>query len=262
MIVIKKFGGTSLATKESRKIVINKIKEGIEKGEEIVVVVSAIGRNPANFATDTLIETLNENVLNEEYVGSQNYKKNLDLMMSQGENISSIILVTMLESIGIKAKYVNATQLGITTDDKYGDANIIATDNEYLNELIKKGIIPVVTGFQGINQNNEITTLGRGGSDLTAVVLGNMLEANYVEIYTDVDGVMNDDPKVNKAAKKYKTLTHSMLLELCNLGAKVLHVKAAIFAKNNNINIKVLNTFTNDSGTYISSDVLNVFEKY
>ena len=260
MIVVKKFGGTSLATKSSREIVVRRIKEGIEKGEEVVVVVSAIGRNPANFATDTLIDVFKENVLNDEYINTKSYKKSLDLMMSQGENISSIILSMMLESVGIKSKAINAKDLGIITDNNYGDANIIELDNKYLDEQIKDGFIPVITGFQGINKENEITTLGRGGSDFTAVIVGSMLKAECVEIYTDVNGVMNCDPKSNKAAKKYKTISYDKLLELCNLGAKVLHVKAAQFGKNKNINMKVLNTFTNDLGTYISNNSLDEFE--
>lgn len=260
MIVVKKFGGTSLKTKEARKLVINKIKEGKEKGEEVVVVVSAIGRSPDCFSTDRLIEIVDDNILDVEYKKTIDYKKKLDLMMSQGENISSIIISTMLESIGIKSKAINANKLGIITDDNFGNANVLFLNDEYLKEVVNEKYVPVITGFQGITKEGEVTTLGRGGSDFTAVVVGSMLNAEYVEIYTDVDGVMDKDPKIYKDAKKYKTLSQDKLISMCNLGAKVLHSKAAKYSKIKNIDIKILNTFNNESGTFIGKYTLDELE--
>lgn len=189
-IIVQKFGGTSVANEESRLAVKNKIQQAIHNGYSPVVVVSAMGRKGAPYATDTLIDVLKEENI------SVNVRE-MDVMMCCGEIISSCIMAAHLQKHGINAMALTGGQAGIITDSQFGAARIKNINVSNLHHLLESGIIPVVCGFQGVTEDNhKFTTLGRGGSDTTAAALGAALHADFVEIYTDVDGIMTDRKSV------------------------------------------------------------------
>ena len=186
-LIVQKFGGTSVATKESRGMAADKIEECIGKGCFPVVVVSAIGRKGDPYATDTLIEFSGS-------AGAAPQPRELDLLMSCGEIISCVVLANTLKARGHESIVLSGGQAGIITDDNFGDAGILRVDAGNILNCVHKGIIPIIAGFQGITENGDVTTLGRGGSDVTGAILGEALDAESVEIYTDVDGIMTADP--------------------------------------------------------------------
>lgn len=188
-ILVQKFGGTSVSTPERREMATSKVIEAVKNGFSVVVVVSAMGRNGDPYATDTLINMVKS-------IDSNISKRELDLLMNCGEIISSVTFAATLSKKGYKAKVFTGGQAGIITDDNFGNAEIIKVEPTRLLESLKEGIIPVVAGFQGITEEGDLTTLGRGGSDTTAALLGEALKASAVEIYTDVDGIMTADPRI------------------------------------------------------------------
>src|SRR6056297_1926109 len=231
-IEIFKFGGTSLKDKRSRKIAAERIKEAVNKKIRPVVVVSAIGREGSNYATDTLIKLAEESY-------PKLKKREKDLIMSCGEVISAVIMVQNLRKKNIEASGLTGAQAGILTDEKYNNSTVININPENILKLLNKDIIPVIAGFQGISKNGEITTLGRGGSDTTAAVISAAIKANSIEIYTDVEGIMTADPAKVKDAKIVKNVNYNEACELAYQGARVIHPRAAEIAMQEDVPIKV-----------------------
>ena len=245
--VVLKFGGTSLKDKESRKAAVNRVKEKLDQGKKPVIVVSAIGRKGSPYATDTLIELAKS--VNKEF---DNREK--DLIMSCGEVISSVVMVQNLKNNGIKAQSLTGAQAGILTDETYCNSKVLNVNPEKIIDLINKNVVPVIAGFQGITENGEITTLGRGGSDTTASIIAASISAEMIEIYTDVDGLLTGDPKYVRNAKFLDKANYTEACELAYQGAKVIHPAAAEIAMKNEIPIKIKSTFNNNSGTKIDKD--------
>ncbi len=252
-IVVQKFGGTSVSTDENRKLVAKKIINAKKNGFDVVVVVSAMGRKGAPYATDTLIDLIKG-------LGSSSSVRELDILMSCGEIISGVVLTTMLQNMGYEAKFLTGAQAGIITNEKFGGASISKVDAEKTKKYFKDGKIVIVAGFQGISKNGEITTLGRGGSDTTATALGVALNAEIVEIYTDVDGVKTADPKIVDDAKTLKNITYNEVCQLAYEGAKVVHPRAVEIARQYNIPLRVKCTFTDEPGTLVCNQMSDSFE--
>ena len=241
-IVIQKFGGTSLADTKRFKAVAKIIKETSETGKKVVAVVSAMAGE-----TQRLID-LAKGV--QEIPDPREY----DALISSGEQVSVALLAMSLRSENLKSKSYTAFQLGLRTDDYHGKARISSIDTKNLLMDISSNITPVITGFQGINEEGDITTLGRGGSDTSAVALAVALNAEECQIYTDVNGVYTTDPNVYEKAKKINKLTFEEMLELSSLGAKVLQIRSVEFASKYNMPIRVKSSFTNEEGTLINGD--------
>lgn len=246
-IKIQKFGGTSVSTQQKREAAADKIENSIAEGFSTVVVVSAIGRKGDPYATDTLLSMISsaESCLNQ---------RDIDILLSCGEIISCAVLAETLEKRGFRCRILNGGQAGICTDSNYGCAEIIKIDTTNIENLLKAGIIPVIAGFQGITQNGEVTTLGRGGSDITAAALGEALNAELVEIYTDVDGIMIADPGIVQNPKSIKSIGYDEVFMLSDHGAKVIHPMAVLFAMRGNIPLVIKNTSGNTAGTLITSE--------
>ncbi|MBB6216532.1 aspartate kinase [Anaerosolibacter carboniphilus] len=247
-IIIQKFGGTSVATKELREKVAKKVILSKQEGKIPVVVVSAIGRSGDPYATDTLIGLAN-------HAFKEQSSRELDMIMACGEIISAVIMANTIKATGYDAVALTGFQAGIITDEYHGDAEVTRVDCEPILSLLKEGKIPVVTGFQGATLTGDITTLGRGGSDTTAALLGEALEADVVEIYTDVDGVMTADPRLVPEAKVIDTICYDEIYQMAEDGAKVVHPRAVEIARRGNITLKIKNTFSDAPGTIINGKI-------
>jgi aspartate kinase len=243
-IVVQKFGGTSVHTRELREKAAMKVKEAYEEGFTPVVVVSAMGRKGAPYATDTLITLAQEEF-------PEIDARNLDLLLSCGEIISSVIMVQALRRVGLRAVALTGGQAGIITNRSFGDATVLRVEPDRIIKYLKDGYVAVVAGFQGVTEDGEITTLGRGGSDTTAVVLGVALQADYVDIFTDVEGVMTADPRIVPEAQILRGLTYTEAAEIVQQGAKVIHHKAMDVAREYRIPIRVRSLSDEGKGTLI-----------
>jgi aspartate kinase len=253
-IKVMKFGGTSVASSESRLAAALRVISAKEQGFRPVVVVSAIGRRGAPYATDTLISTLREIDAN---VDPE--PRELDLLVACGEILSAVIFTHTLKTLGHAAESFRGGQAGIRTDGVYGNARIVRIVKTSLIKSLEAGRIPVVCGFQGTfipyegAPGGELTTLGRGGSDTTAAAIGAALGAESVEIFTDVDGVKTADPDAVREAPTLRKVTYDEVAEIAHLGAKVVHPRAAEIAMAYGIPLWVKNTFSDDEGTEIVS---------
>jgi len=245
-IIVQKFGGTSVATPEKRAQVAARVIEAIEAGYTPVVVVSAMGRSGDPYATDTLISQARN-------VYSDVNHRELDLLMSCGEIISAVVMATTFKSLGHDAVVLTGGQAGIITNDNFGNGRIIELKPERVLAYLKAGKIVVVAGFQGQTKNGDIVTLGRGGSDTTAAALGVALDAEVVEIFTDVEGVMTADPRIVPDARTLEVVTYGEICEMAYQGAKVIHPRAVEIAMQKNIPLKVRSTFSNAPGTLITN---------
>ena len=251
-IKVMKFGGTSVASNESRLLSAMRVIQAKEQGFKPVVVVSAIGRRGAPYATDTLMQ-----VLREVDPSVEPDARELDLLVSCGEILSAVIFSHTLKTLGHPAQSFRGGQAGIRTDGVYGNARIVGINPVSIIRSIEKGNIAVVCGFQGVHVSGdgapggELTTLGRGGSDTTGSALGAALKAEAVEIYTDVDGVKTADPDAVPHAPTLRKVTYDEVAEIAHLGAKVVHPRAAEIAMQYDIPLWVKNTFTDDVGTVI-----------
>ncbi|MDD3225204.1 MAG: aspartate kinase [Clostridium sp.] len=245
-IIVQKFGGTSVSSKETRELAAKKIASAIKKGYSPVVVVSAMGRLGKPYATDTLLSLIDNNFKNENLLAS-------DLLMSCGEIISTVVMSSELSLKKIKAVPLLGGQAGIITDDNFSDASILKVETDKITKLLNEGKVPIVAGFQGISKDGYITTLGRGGSDVTASLLGAALKAEKVEIYTDVDGIMTADPRVVKNASLIEEISYEEVYQFANEGAKVIHPRAVQIAEKASIPLIIKNTMNNCSGTIIDN---------
>ena len=238
-IVVQKFGGSSVADVEKMKNVAGKIVAEVDQGHQVVVAVSAMGKT-----TDGLLDLVAQ-------VTDRPDPREIDMLLSTGEQISISILTLVLQAMGRKAISMTGPQVGILTDEAHRKARIRELNSDRLKEMLDAGNIVVVAGFQGSTVDGQITTLGRGGSDTTAVALAAALEADRCDIYTDVDGVFTTDPRVEKKARKLDIVTYDEMLELASLGAKVLHSRSVELANNFNVPLQVLSSFTGEPGTMI-----------
>lgn len=245
-ILVQKFGGTSVATAERRAQVAAKVSEAVTEGYSPVVVVSAIGRAGDPYATDTLINTVKS-------IYQEMPKRELDLLMSCGEIISGTVMVSTLQSLGFESVLLTGGQSGIITNDIFGDARIIRVEPQAILEHLKDGKIVVVTGFQGVTEDGQITTLGRGGSDTSASTLGVALNAEAIDIYTDVEGIMTADPRIVEDARILDTVTYNEITQLAHQGAKVIHPRAVEIAMQRNIPLRIKSTFSDAPGTLVTS---------
>ncbi len=243
-IIVQKFGGTSLSSLENIDRAVAKIIAALEKGFRPVAIVSAMGRAGSPYATDTLL-----NALREASPGAAAREK--DLLMSCGEIISTVFITSILRERGFPAVAMTGGQAGIITDKDYGQAKILRVKPDKVREALAEGIIPVVAGFQGRTPEGDVTTLGRGGSDITASVIAVALHASLLEIYTDVDGVLTADPQKVPDARVLPEVSYEEIFELAAQGAKVIHPKAAEIAGKRNLPIKILPTFSDKPGTLI-----------
>ncbi|TCL61798.1 aspartate kinase [Hydrogenispora ethanolica] len=244
-VIVQKFGGTSVATPEGRENVVKKVQEALNQGYGVVVVVSAMGRAGEPYATDTLIG-LAKGIM------KSVKPRELDLLMTCGENISTVVMVQTLKHHGIEASAFTGGQAGIYTDHHFGNARIMEIKPDNLRRCLEGGRVAVVAGFQGITPDGEVTTLGRGGSDTTGAALGVALNAEVVEIYTDVDGVMTADPRLVPQAKSLAVMTYNEVCEMAHLGAKVVHPRAVEIAMEGRVPLRIRSTFSDSLGTLIT----------
>ena len=238
-LIIQKYGGTSVADAERVKEVAKRVLRYKEEGHDVIVVVSA----PAG-TTDSLIRRAYE-------LSESPNKRELDMLLTSGEQISIASLAIAIEDLGKKAVSLNAFQVNFKTTDEHTKATILGINTDIIKEKLSEGNVVVFAGFQGITENNEITTLGRGGSDTTAVALGAALKADEVEIYTDVDGVYTADPRVVKNPKKLNAISYQEMLEMAASGAKVLHPRAVEIAARYGIKIHLRSSFDDSTGTIV-----------
>lgn len=244
--IVLKFGGSSLADNKKLEIVANKIIK-ISKDNKVVVVVSAQGKT-----TDNLIKQANELAEMEDLSDSQLNKRELDMLLSCGEQMSSAKLAILLNLKGYKSISLNAWQVGINTNNNYQNALIESIDITRINKELENGNIVIITGFQGIDKYNNITTLGRGGSDTTAVAIAKELKAKQCYIYSDVDGIYTADPNKIPNADKLKNISYEEMYELSSEGAKVLHDRCVEIGERFDVPIVTESTFNNKPGTQIT----------
>jgi aspartate kinase len=242
-VAVLKFGGTSLATKEARAVARRRVCDAGKNGG-VVVVVSAMGRAPEPYATDSLLAL----------AGGATHTRNADLLLAGGEIISAAVFAQELEAEGMTAVALTGAQAGILTDERFGDARVRRVDPQPLRDLLERGVVPVVAGFQGASESGAITTLGRGGTDLSAIAIGEALGADRIDIYTDVPGVMTADPKRVPDARPVDRATLEEVSELAQHGAKVMHHKAAEHARRAGTRYRVAD-LRSDRGTIVDETV-------
>ena len=246
-IVVQKFGGTSVSTKERREKVVKKIKNAIDEGFSPVVVVSAMGRSGDPYATDTLLSLVGDKFKNSNKLAT-------DLLMCCGEIISSVVMSNELFDAGIDAVPLTGGQAGIKTDNVFTNAKHLNVDPKQILDFVAKGRVPVITGFQGMTEDGFFTTLGRGGSDTSAAILGVALQAEQIEIYTDVDGIMTADPRIVKDASLINVISYNEVFQLAEQGAKVIHPRAVDIAMKSNVPLFIKNTMSDAKGTLINNN--------
>ena len=242
MLIVKKFGGSSVADKERIFNVAKRCIEDYEAGNDVVVVLSAMGKT-----TDRLIEMARD-------INPKASKREMDMLLATGEQTSVALMSMAMQSLGVSAVSLNAFQVVMHTTSAYSNAKFKRIDTERIfNELEQRRIV-IITGFQGVNKYDDITTLGRGGSDTTAVALAAALHADACEIYTDVEGVYTADPRVVPNAKKLKEITYDEMLELATLGAKVLHNRSVELAKKYGVQLVVRSSLNRAEGTIVKEE--------
>lgn len=245
-ILVQKFGGTSVATADRRAQVASKVSEAVHSGYSPVIIVSAIGRSGDPYATDTFLSMVKG-------IYPDLPKRELDLLMSCGEVISGTVLVSTLNSLGFEAVLFTGGQAGIITNKDFGDARIVRVEPGAILEQLAESKVVVVAGFQGVTEDGQITTLGRGGSDTTASALGVALEAEAIDIYTDVEGIMTADPRIVEDARILDTVTYNEICQLAYQGAKVIHPRAVEIAMQRNIPLRIKSTFSDAPGTLVTN---------
>lgn len=247
-LIVQKYGGSSVADAKKIKSVARRVKRTAKKGNKVVVVVSAPGDT-----TDRLLSSAYE-------ITAHPSEREVDMLLSTGEQISISLLTMALHSLGCPAISFTGSQARILTDTAYTKARILSVDAERIKDELRKGKVVVVAGFQGISQEEDITTLGRGGSDTTAVALAASLKAASCEIYTDVEGIYTADPRVVPSAKRLKKISYDAMLELSSLGAKVMQLRSVELAKRYNVRLHIRSSFSNKEGTMITEKGLEGLE--
>lgn len=248
MLIVQKYGGTSVGDLDRIESVAQRVMQTKDSGHSLVVVVSAMSGE-----TNKLISYA-------EHFTKTPSKSELDLLLSSGERVTSALLSIALQAKGYKAKALSGRQAGIITDKFHSSARIEMINSEYMKKSLEDGYILVVAGFQGVSMDGNVTTLGRGGSDLSAVAIAGALEADLCEIYTDVDGVFTTDPRIEPKAKKLDKISYDEMLELASMGAKVLQNRSVEMAKKLNVNLVTRNSFNQNEGTLITKED-NIMEK-
>ena len=243
MLVVKKFGGTSVANKERIYNVARRVIEDYKNGNEVVVVLSAMGK-----MTDELIAMARD-------INPNPSRRELDMLMTTGEQTSVALMCMAMDVLGVPSVSLNAFQVQMHTTSAYGNARLKRIDTERIRHELDSKRIVVITGFQGVNKYDDYTTLGRGGSDTTAVALAAALHADKCEIYTDVDGVYTADPRIVTKARKLPEITYDEMLDLATLGAGVLHNRSVEMAKKYGVELVVRSSLTNEEGTVVKEDV-------
>lgn len=243
-LIVQKFGGTSVADEKAREHLAAKAEAARARGDRVVLVVSAMGRRGAPYATDTLLDLLAP-------FGDGADAAIRDLMVSCGEVVSACLVAAFLSSRGTPAVPMTAFTAGIRAEGPYGDAAPTAADTARIRAILDAGKVPVVTGFQGVNPEGQVATLGRGGSDTTAVALAAFLGADYADIYTDVPGVAAADPRIVPEAPFLDFLDYRSMYRLAAFGARVLHDRSARIAEDRGVRVRVLSTFDDKPGTLI-----------
>ncbi|MBC1805599.1 aspartate kinase [Listeria sp. FSL L7-0993] len=245
-IIVQKFGGTSVQNEKSRLMAFNHIKHALKEGYKVVVVVSAIGRYGDPYATDTLLEL----------IGAKNTKltaREQDTLLSVGETISASVFTNMLKEANIKAEAFSGGQAGIITSDNHLNAKITEVDTTRLKNALLSLDVAVVAGFQGMTDNGDISTLGRGGSDTSAAALGVSLQADYIDIFTDVDGMMTADPRIVEHARSLPRVSYNEVSNMAYQGAKVIHPRAVEIAMTAKIPMRIRSTYLESTGTLVTS---------
>ncbi|WP_227935861.1 aspartate kinase [Alkalihalobacillus deserti] len=242
-IIVQKFGGTSVRDEKSRSLAANHVKKAVEEGLKVVVVVSAMGRKGEPYATDTLL-----NLIDEKHVT----KREQDLLVSCGEVISSVVFSNLLKSMGVTSFACTGAQAGFETNNDFTNAKIINMQCDFVKEQLQKQDVVVVAGFQGQTSTGEVTTLGRGGSDTSATALGVALQAEWVDIFTDVEGVMTADPRIVKDAQPLDTMSYEEICNMAYQGAKVIHPRAVEVAMQAKMPIHVRSTYSESKGTLVT----------
>ena len=244
-IIVQKFGGTSVGSEE-RIASVAKIVQKASLDNSIVVVVSAMSGE-----TNRLINLAKS-------FGDNPSKREFDALISTGEKVSAALLAMALQQIGVPAKSFSASQISMKTTNTYSKAKILEVDGNKIQETLDAGIVPIITGFQGITESGDVTTLGRGGSDTTAVAIAAQMKAERCDIYTDVDGIYTTDPRIVPEAKKLDTITMEEMLEMAGQGAKVIQIRAVEFANKYKVPVRVLSSFESGNGTLISLEENNM----
>ena len=241
-LIVEKYGGTSVASVERIKAVARNVANSVQQGHKMVVVVSAMSGQ-----TDKLLALARA-------TNARPPEREIDVLVSTGEQVSIALLAMALHAIGVDARSYTGSQIRILTDQVHGKARIVEIQSERANRDLEKGTVVVVAGFQGVDKDNNITTLGRGGSDTTAVAMAAALKADECRIYTDVDGVYTADPRIVPEARRLERITFEEMLELSGAGAKVLQIRAVEFAGKYNVPLRVLSSFESGVGTLITNE--------
>ena len=242
MLIVKKFGGSSVADKERIYNVAKRCIEEYQKGNDVVVVLSAMGKT-----TDGLLELSRE-------IAPNPSKREMDMLLATGEQTSAALMAMAMGALGVPSISLNAFQVMMQTSSRYGNARFKKIDTQRIRHELENRKIVIVTGFQGVNKYDDLTTLGRGGSDTTAVALAAVLHADACEIYTDVEGVYTADPRIVPNAKKISQITYDEMLELATLGAKVLHNRSVEMAKKYGVQLIVRSSLNNAQGTVVKEE--------
>ncbi|KUH55472.1 MULTISPECIES: aspartate kinase [unclassified Megasphaera] len=238
-LIVKKFGGSSVATPDKMRAIVQRVLKGSQPDDKIVIVVSAMGKS-----TDKLIELASQ-------ITSKTYGREMDMLLSTGEQVSIALMAMAFQEAGHKSISFTGAQAGITTSDAFNKGRILDIQPDRILKALDEGNIVIVAGFQGITDSGDITTLGRGGSDTTAVAIAGAIHADVCEIYTDVEGIYTSDPRVVPNAQKMKEITYGEMLEMAKLGAGVMQPRAVEMGSRFNIPIHVRSTFSENEGTII-----------
>ncbi len=245
-IIVQKFGGTSVRSSETRKNAVEHVKLAVEDGFKVVVVVSAMGRKGDPYATDTLLSLVNDKE-------AKVSPREIDLLMSCGETISSVVFSQELNEAGLRAAALTGDQAGFLTNDEFNEAKILKMETDRILEELKQHDAIVVAGFQGKTEKGDITTIGRGGSDTSAAALGAALKAKYIDIFTDVEGIMTADPRIVDNAKPLSVVTYNEICNLAHEGAKVIHPRAVELAMQAEVPMRIRSTYSKEEGTLITA---------
>ncbi|MBX6350416.1 MAG: aspartate kinase [Clostridia bacterium] len=252
-MVVQKYGGTTVVDEAGREALARRVRERLDEGRDVVVVVSAMGRKGSPYATDTLIEL----VRNEGGAPP----RDLDLVLSCGEIIAAVVVVARLFRHGMPAVALTGAQAGLVTDSTHGDARLLSLEPARVRAALARGLVPVVAGFQGVDESGEVTTLGRGGSDTTAAALGAALGAELVEIFTDVDGIKTADPRIVPDARTLPSVTYEEVFQMAHEGARVVHPRAVELAMRAGLPLLVRDARGEVPGTLVSRHPLGPKER-